>query len=173
MKTIFSALIIAHFALIHPAIASADDKKSEKKAKQLTAKQKKQYAEFEKRMQGVKLVGKFTIVGQPTDKLAAEEYTIRSVKKLPEGDLWAFATQIKYGKLDLPITLNLPVKWAGDTPVITLTNLTIPTLGTFSARVVLYNKKYAGTWTHGKVGGHMFGVIVKMPGTDGAKKSSE
>ncbi len=34
-------------------------------------------------------------------------------------------------------------------------------MGTFSARVVIYNKKYAGTWTHGKVGGHLFGVIEK------------
>ena len=45
------------------------------------------------------------------------------------------------------------------TPVITLTELTIPALGTFSARVVIDNGKYAGTWTHGDVGGHMFGVI--------------
>jgi len=39
--------------------------------------------------------------------------------------------------------------------------LKIPLLGTFSAQVVLDGKRYAGTWQHGKVGGHMFGAIVR------------
>ncbi|MCA9175246.1 MAG: hypothetical protein KDB14_12245, partial [Planctomycetales bacterium] len=52
--------------------------------------------------------------------------------------------------------------WSGDTPVITLTDFTIPTLGTFSCRVLIYNGKYAGTWTHGAVGGHMFGVLKPL-----------
>ena len=59
--------------------------------------------------------------------------------------------------------LPLEVKWAGnDTPMITLTDLTILNQGPFSARVLFYNGKYAGTWSHGKVGGHMFGKIVKI-----------
>jgi hypothetical protein len=66
--------------------------------------------------------------------------------------------------MDKDVTLPLPleVKWAGETPVITLTDLKILVLGTFSARVVIHNNKYAGTWTHGKAGGHMFGTIEKI-----------
>ena len=45
--------------------------------------------------------------------------------------------------------------------MITLTDFTVPGLGTFSARVVIYRNKYAGTWSHGEVGGHLFGTIEK------------
>jgi hypothetical protein len=38
-------------------------------------------------------------------------------------------------------------------------NMTIPGLGTFSARVVLHQDKYAGTWQHDEAGGHLFGKI--------------
>ena len=71
--------------------------------------------------------------------------------------------------------MALDVKWSGDTPVITLTDFTIPTLGTFSCRVLIYNGKYAGTWTHGAAGGHMFGVLEplnKAP-ADGAKDAAK
>ncbi len=43
--------------------------------------------------------------------------------------------------------------------MVSLTDLTIPGLGTFTARVLFYEDRYAGTWQHGKVGGHMFGKI--------------
>ena len=59
----------------------------------------------------------------------------------------------------MPVT----VKWAGDTPVMSLDKVGIPGLGTFSARVVLHEGRYAGTWIHDDVGGHMFGAITAMP----------
>jgi len=57
----------------------------------------------------------------------------------------------------VPIVVTMP--WAGDTPIITMTDVSIPTLGTFTARVFFYGDRYAGTWQHGAVGGHMFGRI--------------
>jgi hypothetical protein len=80
---------------------------------------------------------------------------------MPKGDYWLFNTRIKYGKNDVQVPLPLEVKWAGTTPMITLTDFTVPGLGTFSARVVIYRNKYAGTWSHGEVGGHLFGTIEK------------
>jgi hypothetical protein len=127
-----------------------------------TAPAKPHYAAFAKQMNGVRLVGKFTVLGKDVDKLPTEEYVIQSVSKLPEGEKWLFKAQIKYGKFDVTLPLALDVEFAGDTPVITLTDFTIPALGTFSCRVVIYNGKYAGTWTHGKVGGHMFGVLKPL-----------
>jgi hypothetical protein len=35
-------------------------------------------------------------------------------------------------------------------------------LGTFSAHVVIDGNKYAGTWSHGNVGGHLYGKITKI-----------
>jgi hypothetical protein len=117
-------------------------------------------------MTNVKLVGRFTIIGKDEGPLAKEEYTIQKVEKLPEGDKWMFMCRIKYGQHDVALPLPLDVKWAENTPVITLDELTIPGLGTFSARVVLHDNKYAGTWRHDQVGGHLFGVIEKMPASE-------
>ena len=62
--------------------------------------------------------------------------------------------------------VSWPAKFSGgrtiDAPVISLDNLTIPGLGTFSAHVVIDGKNYAGTWKHGKAGGHMCGLIEKL-----------
>ena len=120
---------------------------------------KARFAKFAKEMAGVKLVGQFTIDGK--EGQSKEEYTIQTVKKLPQGDLWLFTARVKYGGTNLVVPMPVPVKWAGVTPVISMTNLKIPLLGTFSAQVVLDGNRYAGTWQHGKVGGHMFGAIVR------------
>jgi hypothetical protein len=111
----------------------------------------------------VKLIGSFTVSGKEGDAPKEEEYTITSALKLPEPDLWLLKARIKYGKTDQTLPIPLEIKWAGDTPVITLTNLEIPGLGTFTSRVVIYDGRYAGTWQHGDVGGHLFGRIEKLP----------
>lgn len=124
--------------------------------------QKKRFAELEKTLNNVKLVGNFTVVGEAADKgLTKEEYTITKVEKQKEGDYWRIHARIKYSGQDVELPLDLEIKWAENTPVITLDKVTIPLLGTFDARVVIINGKYAGTWSHGKVGGHLFGTIEK------------
>ena len=150
LLTIASA---AWLVLLAPASAADEAKPAEST--------KARHKKFEEMMSGVKLIGNFTIVGKD-DKMPEEEYTITSVKKLATGDFWMFKARIKYGTKDYTVPLPLEVKWAADTPMITLTDFSILGQGPFSARVVLYNGKYAGTWSHGKVGGHLFGKIVKI-----------
>jgi len=128
------------------------------------------FERFAKQLSNVKLVGRFTIVGKE-GPLAKEEYTILKVDKLPLGDKWLFHCRIKYGQHDLTLPLPLDVKWADDTPIITLTDLAIPPLGTFSSRVVIHDDKYAGTWRHDNVGGHLFGTIEKLPEDKEKEKS--
>lgn len=123
--------------------------------------QAERFKKFEKTLSGARLVGHFTSVDKDPAAPRKEEYTITSVTKMDEGDFWLFRTRIKYGEHDVSAPLALEVKWAGDTPVITLDELTIPNLGTFSARVVIYNDQYAGMWTHGKAGGQLFGTIER------------
>ena len=123
---------------------------------------KERYAKFTEQMLNTKLVGQFTVTGKDDRPPSKEEYTIHKVEKLPEGDTWLFHSRIKYGKHDLAIPLPIDVKWAGDTPVLTVDNLTIPGMGTFSSRVVLHDQKYAGTWRHDEVSGHLFGTIEKI-----------
>jgi len=120
--------------------------------------------EFSKKLSGAALVGRFSIVGRNNEKPArSERYELDSVTKL-EGrdDYWVFVARIKYGETNLKVPLTLKVLWAGDTPMISITDFTIPGLGTFTARVMFYGDRYAGTWQHGKAGGHMWGQIETM-----------
>ena len=116
---------------------------------------------LEETLTSVKLIGSFTVSGKEDRAPKQEEYTISSAMKLPEGDVWLIKARIKYGDKDVTVPMPLEIKWAGDTPIITLTDLTIPGLGTFTSRVVIYENRYAGTWQHGKVGGHLFGRLEK------------
>ena len=116
--------------------------------------------DFEKAMSGSVLIGKFTVVGKENEAPKEERYTISKVKKQDDGE-WIFVYQ--YGQKDTQIPIKLQIEWAGDTPVITMTDITIPGVGTFTARVLFYRGWYAGTWQHGKVGGHLFGRIEKLP----------
>lgn len=131
------------------------------------------FQKFTEQMNGVKLVGQFTVIGKNNGPLAKEEYIIQKVEKLPEGDKWLIYARIKYGNHDVTLPLPLDVKWAGTTAVITLEDTTIPTLGTFSSRVVIDKDKYAGTWRHDKVGGHLFGVIEKLSAEEKEKAAAE
>ena len=121
---------------------------------------------FKKLVTNVRLVGNFTLDGAKETKLEREEYAITGAMKLGNGDYWALTSQIKYGDVDLTVPVPVQVKWAGNTPVITVDSVKIPGLGTFSARVLLDKTRYAGTWSHDEKGGHLFGVIER-DGTDG------
>ena len=107
------------------------------------AEEQKRFKAFETLMTNARLVGQFTVMGRGDGDGRKEEYTIESVKKVPNGDFWLFKARIKYGGTDMTLPMPLEVKWAGDTPVITLTETTLPGLGTFSARVVIHANQYA------------------------------
>ncbi|HEX7379362.1 MAG TPA: hypothetical protein VF278_19725 [Pirellulales bacterium] len=117
--------------------------------------------QFEKSMSGATLVGYFTINGQEGSKgLKEEKYHLKSVKKLKNGDYWQFEYQ--HGEAGETTKLPVEIKWAGDTPVITLTDVLVPGAGTFTARVLFYRHEYAGTWSASDHGGRIFGKVVKQ-----------
>ena len=68
---------------------------------------------------------------------------------------------MKVGENEIDVPIPIKVYWADDTPVMSLTDLTIPGVGTFTARVMFHGDRYAGTWQHGEVGGHMWGLVEK------------
>ena len=73
----------------------------------------------------------------------------------------------------MTVPLPLTVKWAGDTPVITLTDLAIPGLGHLYRAVLIYRGQYAGTWSAGDHGGELWGHIEKPAGSEPDKKKSQ
>ena len=125
---------------------------------------------FQEMLSGVTLTGRFTVAGDKDwGTLREEKYTIAKVTKMG-GDYWLFFARIQYGGRDVTVPLQLEVKWAADTPVITLTDLELPNLGTFTARVLIYRGQYAGTWSNNKYGGHLFGIITRqMPESAGTR----
>ena len=88
-----------------------------------------------------------------------DKYTIVSVTKLA-GETWIINARIQYGEKDFVAPIPVQVKWAGDTPVITLDNVGIPGGNSYSARVLIYNKTYAGTWSGGDHAGLLNGIIT-------------
>ena len=127
------------------------------------------FADFEKALQGAALVGHFVVTGDKETELKQERYELENVRHVKDNQ-WLFSARIQYGDHDVTLPLTLLVKWAGDTPVITVDNLSVPGLGTFTARVMIYADHYAGFWSGGGHGGHLFGVIERE---DASEKTSE
>jgi hypothetical protein len=121
---------------------------------------------FKNLVTNMKLSGYFSVDGQAPGEFSKDEYVITSATKLGDAeDLWALTSRIRYGDVDLTVPVPVLVKWAGETPVITVEDFTIPGLGTFSARVVIDGRgRYAGTWSHDENGGHLFGAIEPVEG---------
>jgi hypothetical protein len=122
--------------------------------------QAERFAALEKALSRTALVGHFVVTGEEETELKSERYELKSVRHV-DGNQWLFSARIKYGDHDVTLPLTLPVKWAGDTPVITVDKMPIPGLGTFTARVMIYADHYAGFWSGGDHGGHLFGVIER------------
>jgi hypothetical protein len=111
------------------------------------------------------MVGGFT-TGRDTN-VRNDRYTLLKATK-GEGDNWVITAKIEYRGFALPLDLTVPVKWAGDTPVIEVTDYKVPGFGTFTARVMFYGDQYAGTWDAGNHGGLMWGHVEHTkPAADG------
>jgi hypothetical protein len=117
---------------------------------------------FAERMRGVTMAGTFTVSGREDRAPSRDRYEIASVEKVGD-DLWRFTVKMDCcgaaGQSGIPIVV--PMRFVGDTPVIMMTGHSLPGLGTFTVRVLFYGDRYAGTWQHGTVGGHMTGRIEK------------
>ncbi|MGZ8938913.1 MAG: hypothetical protein ACXW32_06855 [Limisphaerales bacterium] len=90
----------------------------------------------------------------------SEKYTITGATKSGQ-DVWLIYAKIQYRGKEVNVPVPVQVKWAGDTPVITLDKVSIPGMGTYNARVLVFEKTYAGTWSAGDHGGMLHGLVQK------------
>ena len=154
----FTYATVAVLALFLPSIALA----AEQDSGQGTADRASLEKELAQRMSNSRLNGFYTVEGQQGPP-QQDEYRLSKFQK-SEGDKWLIQARIEYGKKVINVPLELPILWAGDTPVITLTEVTIPGLGTYSARVMIHGDRYAGTWAAGENHrGFLWGHIEKAP----------
>lgn len=117
---------------------------------------------FAESMREVILDGQFTVAWpEPREGVYRDRYEIAGVTKL-DGDRWRFDARITYGNTDVTLPVVVPIRWAGDVPMIRMVNVEIPGLGEeFGATIVFDGDRYGGTWDHGEVGGFMFGRVVR------------
>ena len=113
---------------------------------------------FQESMTAVTLEGHSTFDGR--DGVNEDRYNIEKVEKQANGK-WLFHVKVNYQGNEMTVPFPLDVVWAGDTPVITLTDQALPGRGTYTARVLVYQGSYAGTWSGGDRGGKVFGRVVK------------
>jgi hypothetical protein len=119
-------------------------------------------AKFKATLTKATMSGRWCLIkdGQLTPE-KEDKYTILSVSKVG-GDVWLINARIQYGKKDVTAPVPVQVKWAGDTPVIIVDNVGVPGGGNYSARVLIYEGTYAGTWSGGDRAGLMNGVITNQ-----------
>ncbi len=153
-------ILLAMLALLATPAAGGAAPPGEEPPAPATAEMNDAERAFSERLAGALLTGRFTVDGE-TDAPKAERYEIIAATKAGEHD-WVIVARIQYGQNDVRVPIPVKVHWAGDTPVLSLTDLTIPGLGTFTSRVMFYGDRYAGTWQHGEKGGHLYGTIGKV-----------
>lgn len=118
-------------------------------------------AKFKAMLTNATMSGRWCLIKD--DKLTPEQedkYTITGVNKL-FGERWLIRARIQYGEKDYTVPVPVRVKWAGDTPVITVDDAGFPGGATYSARVVFHNDSYAGTWSGGAMRGLLSGMITR------------
>jgi hypothetical protein len=115
--------------------------------------------DFVERMRDVSMVGSFTVFGQADHTPSPDRYEISSVEKVGT-DLWRFNASMQCCGVNGAIPVVVPMRWNGDTPMIMMTDTSLPGLGRFTVRLFFYTDRYAGTWQHGERGGHISGRIV-------------
>ena len=159
MRNHFNHLVVAALLTFASAASSQETKPAAPARPKLT--QEELEAKFKATMTKATMSGRWC--GIKDGKLTPEKedkYTIVSVNKLG-GEAWIIQSRIQYGDKDFTVPIPVLVKWAGDTPVITVDGMAMPGgKMAYSARVIVYDKTYAGTWSGGDHVGLMNGVIT-------------
>ena len=122
---------------------------------------------FAELLTGARLTGWFTDSTKPDAPPFKDSYVISRAEKA-DGDQWLIESVI--GETNVKVPLYIDVKWAGNTPVMTLDQVPVPQMGTFDARVLFHGKSYAGVWQGKDHGGEMAGRIERATVEAGAKK---
>ncbi len=91
-----------------------------------------------------------------------DEYRIAGANKI-SGNRWVVRARLRDDMPNLVIPVPLRVEWAGDTPVLVVDNFGLPGMNRYSARVLIHDDTYAGSWSGGGIAGLISGVIVREP----------
>jgi hypothetical protein len=96
--------------------------------------------------------------GELGEERTGDKYTIVSVVKR-DGDNWTVNAKMKYGEKELILPVPVRMKFSGDTALLMVEDLGIPGGGTYTARLMLFERTYSGTWKDQRGGGILYGTI--------------
>jgi hypothetical protein len=162
MRTLSPFLAVC-LSLSCASLAPSQDTTPKPASASATPSQAELEAEFTKMLTEATLTGRWSGVknGELTEE-RDESYNITSVAKV-EGDKWTVNARVKYKGADFPIAIPAKVNWAGDTAVLSVSDLAMPGGNSYWARVLFYKNTYAGSWgvAGGGVGGLLNGLVTQ------------
>src|SRR5262245_24994639 len=165
-------LISITIALFFSGLALAQDKKANEAAekpknasRQAADLQKPAAADAERGFKGLLknayLSSRWATLkdGELGEEKTGDKYNIVGVTK-GSGENWTVSAKMKYREQEIVMPIPVQVKFAGDTAIMIVDKLAIPGGGTYSARLLFYEETYSGTWSGGRGGGMLYGVIT-------------
>jgi hypothetical protein len=93
------------------------------------------------------------------EERGGDKYNIVNAVK-GEGDNWIVSAKMKYGDREFVMPIPVKMKFVGDVAILTVDNLAIPNGGTYTARLIIYERTYSGTWKGQRGGGMLYGTIT-------------
>lgn len=98
--------------------------------------------------------------GQLGEERSGDKYSIVSVTK-GNGSNWIVSAKMKYRDQEFVMPIPVQMKFTGDAAIMEVNNLAIPGGGTYTARLMIYEWTYSGTWKGQRGGGMLYGTITK------------
>ena len=93
-----------------------------------------------------------------------DTYSIQSATRKGK-EQWTINVLVEVLGRNVAVPIPVRLSWAGETPVVTLEKVSVPGLGSYSARVLLYENTYAGVWSANGRAGMLHGTIQKPAAT--------
>ena len=110
--------------------------------------------------------------GELGEEKSGDKYHVISAVK-GDSDHWTINAKLKYHDQEFVLPIPVQMKFAGDTAIMVVDKLSIPNGGTYSARLLFYERTYSGTWSGGRGGGMLYGVITNGAGKQEKAKESQ
>jgi hypothetical protein len=93
------------------------------------------------------------------EERTGDKYQIVSVAK-GSGDNWVVNAKLKYRDQEFVLPIPVRMKFDADTAILIVDDLMIPGGGTYTARLMIYERTYSGTWKGQRGGGMLYGTIT-------------
>jgi len=93
------------------------------------------------------------------EERTGDKYQIVSVAK-GNGDNWTVSAKLKYRDQEFVMPIPVRMRFDRDTAILIVDGLSIPGGGTYTARLLIYERTYSGTWKGQRGGGMLYGTIT-------------